>query len=284
MKFWHIIGNPPYQPSVNRGKDKGDGGSGSGNVIWDKFVTKSLDVLKTNGYLCLVHPAKWRKPLDKVGEEMMKHQFHYLEIHNDQDGLKTFGATTRYDWYIMQNCLVTTKTVIKDEIGNTIKLDIAKLPFVPNFDFDLSARILAKDGEEICKIHFISGAYRVYLPHMSKEKRENFIYPCVTATSTEGIRLCYSNTKDRGLFGIPKLIFSDARHIVNAVVDWEGEYGMTQNAMGIQIDSKTEGEEMKKALESEKFNTFLKACRWSNFQIDYRMFKFFRKDFWKEFV
>lgn len=52
----------------------------------------------------------------------------------------------------------------------------------------------------------------------------------------------------------------------------------------LPITSESEGIKIKSALESDKFNEFLKACRWSNFQIDYKMFKYFRKDFWKEFI
>ena len=27
----------------------------------------------------------------------------YLEIHNESDGIATFKAETRYDWYVIQN-------------------------------------------------------------------------------------------------------------------------------------------------------------------------------------
>ena len=72
--------------------------------------------------------------------------------------------------------------------------------------------------------------------------------------------------------------------IIKTSVIWMRLNSKRGQHQGIQIDSKTEGEEMKKALESEKFNNFLKACRWSNFRIEWQMFKYFRKDFWKEFI
>lgn len=32
------------------------------------------------------------------------------------------------------------------------------------------------------------------------------------------------------------------------------------------------------------YKVIIRACKWSTFQIDYRIFRFFRKDFWKEFI
>jgi len=279
VKFSVVIGNPPYQPPVVN-----EGGSGSGAVLWDKFVMAGIKLLKPHGYLCFVHPAKWRKPQDKLGAEMRKYQFHYLEMHTDSDGLKTFGATTRYDWYVMQNCPADGNTNIKDEVGNTLTMDITKWPFIPNTQFDLVEKLLAKGKEERCVILYDGSTYDRRKEWMATDKGHKHIYPCVNSTGLKGVRCYYSNTKDKGLFGISKLVFSDARHVVNAVLDLNGEYAMTQNAMAIPVSYKKEGEAMKLALESERFNAFLKSCRWSNFRIDYRMFQFFRKDFWREFL
>ena len=280
MKFSVIIGNPPYQPPV---EDKGGGGSGSRNTLWDKFVELSLELVEKDGYLCLVHPAKWRKPLDELGKRMKAKQFHYLEIHNANDGIKTFGAGTRYDWYILQNTLATNSSIVKDELGEEHKIDLSKMDLIPNFDFELLEKVLAKPGCPKCEILFSYKNYETRQEWMNEKQDNTFKYPCVTATADKGVRLWYSSKKGE-FFGIPKIIFSDAYQVSNAVVDMGGKYAMTQHAMAIPISSQQEGEQMKQALESEKFNTFLKACRWSNFQIDWRMFQFFRKDFWKEFT
>ncbi len=55
---------------------------------------------------------------------------------------------------------------------------------------------------------------------------------------------------------------------------------MTQHAMAIK-DSKVNLQKIKKALDSKEFNEILKACLWSNFQIDWRLFTYLKKDFWK---
>ena len=55
---------------------------------------------------------------------------------------------------------------------------------------------------------------------------------------------------------------------------------MTENAMAIEIDDLEEGQILKKYIESEKFKIILKACSWSNYSIDWRLFTYFRKDFY----
>jgi hypothetical protein len=63
-----------------------------------------------------------------------------------------------------------------------------------------------------------------------------------------------------------------------------GDYGMTQGSMAIVIDSLEDVSSIKKALLSDGFNSFLKTVMWSNFRIDWRLFSYLKKDFWKEFI
>ena len=284
MKFDVIVGNPPYQPPVAR--EEGCGGSGSGGTLWDKFVTLSIDLVKDDGFVCLVHPAKWRKPNDSLWKQMRNKKLHYLEIHNDQDGKKIFGATTRYDWYVLQNCLANgSKTVIKDELGNQFVTDLSRWPFLPNFAFDLVESAIAKGDDIKCEVIFSFSEYEHRKPWMSKVKTVEFKYPCIhwTGKTEPFIKYMYSSEK-KSMFGVPKLIFSETRSVANAVVDFQGQYGLTNQSIGLAISSQEEGEQIKKALESVKFNNFLEACRWSMFRIDYLMFKYFKKDFWKAFL
>jgi hypothetical protein len=93
----------------------------------------------------------------------------------------------------------------------------------------------------------------------------------------------YSKVNDRGHFGIPKIIFGETG-IQDVVIDIEGNYGMTQNAMAIEVNNMDEAELIKKALLSEKFKDLLKSCLWSSYRIEWSMFIDFKEDFWKEFI
>ena len=282
MQYDVVFMNPPYQAQVKR--DSADGGSGTGSTLYDKFICKAFQLLVKSGFLCAVHPSKWRKPEDKLFREFQQRCLFYLSIANKQTGKKVFSTTTRFDWYVLQNLDKRHKTLILDENGNDGEYDLKDWPFIPNFSFDILEKILAKPGEKTCPVLYLGGAYDKRRPHMSDNQTDTHIYPCVNSTCKSGVRCYYSNTQSKGLFGIPKIIFGEADTIQNSIVDFDGEYAMTPCAIAVQIDSKHEGEQIKMALESQRFNDFLKACRWSNFRIEWRMFKYFRHDFWKEFI
>lgn len=73
--------------------------------------------------------------------------------------------------------------------------------------------------------------------------------------------------------------------VYNSLNDFDGKYGMTQDSFGIIIKSYNEGENILRAIKSEKFIKLLKnSCSWSNFRIDWRLFTYLKKDFWKGFI
>jgi hypothetical protein len=121
----------------------------------------------------------------------------------------------------------------------------------------------------------------------SEKKEKDFIYPLIhSTTKTQGIKYRYTNTKSPPvrnhieMFGYPKVIFGQSG-IFNAVIDMEGKYGMTDCAMAIKVDDLEMATELKKYIEGEEFKNILDACSWGNFRIDWRMFNYFKKDFYK---
>jgi hypothetical protein len=110
-QFDIIVGNPPYNDN--------SGNKGKGHTLWTKFVELSLNkILNKNGYLVFIHPSLWRQ-IDHPCLKLIKDKrLIYLEIHNVDDGQKMFRCATRYDWYVLQNTLLTDFTS-----GNTLSTD-----------------------------------------------------------------------------------------------------------------------------------------------------------------
>ncbi|NPV13223.1 MAG: hypothetical protein HPY57_15800 [Ignavibacteria bacterium] len=118
---------------------------------------------------------------------------------------------------------------------------------------------------------------------VSDEKNDEFKYTLIHSTPKGGTRYMYSSRNDNGHFGVSKVIFGDSG-IGDVIIDMKGDYGMTQHSMAIIFSDIEEANNIKKALLSNKFNEFLKTVMWSNFQIDWRLFSYLKKDFWKEFI
>ena len=283
-KFDFVVMNPPYQAPTNRKED--DGGSGTGSSYWHKFVEKALSILKDGGHLCTVHPPLWRKPESKIGSVISSHDLLYLEMHGETDGRKTFGCGTRYDWYILRKSSEGVTTPIICEDGSSEELDIKGMPFIPNKNLSFVLSLMAKQDEPTCGIIYDSSAYETRKPWMSEIQDETFKHPCVHSTTQKGIRWMYSSRNDKGLFGVSKVIFGEGggHGINNPVIDMAGEYGMTHHALGIKVDSLEEAEMIVKAMTSEKFAEFLASTLYGNFGIEWRTFKYLRKNFWREFI
>jgi hypothetical protein len=285
-KFDAVIGNPPYNNKQNN-----SGKRGGGDSLWNKFVIRTINKwISKNGYIIYVHPSGWRKPESERSKykdmfKIMTHnkQMIYLEIHGLKDGLKIFKCGTRYDWYIIKNCSNNNKTIIKDEKGIVKEIDMLKFKFLPNYEIGMIKKILVKENERNCDVLFSNSAYETRKKWMSKKQDKEFKYSCIHSTPKNETIYWYSSINNNGFFGISKIIFGESG-INDVIIDMKGEYGMTQEAIGIKINTLNEGINIKKCIESDKFKQLLNACSWSNFRIDWRMFKYFKKDFWKEFI
>jgi len=277
MKFDVVIGNPPYQTASDN--------KGAGHTLWDKFVQISLDLTQENGHMCLVHPAGWRRPTGEfvnLGKIMQKKQIKYLEIHSIEDGEKTFGACTRYDWYVLENSPNYENTVVVGEDGDVEEINLLNLPCIPNGKFRQILNLLAKSEKD--KINLISDRsnYGADKSHMSKTQTVEFKYPCIYFLPKKGIQLRWSNTNKNGHFGVPKVIFSNGA-ACEILCDETGKYGLTQWAYGV-VDENKNLPLIKQAMESE---AFVKLCKYMRFTLDLydvRFISCLRKDFWKEFL
>lgn len=82
---------------------------------------------------------------------------------------------------------------------------------------------------------------------------------------------------------MPKVILN-ANENQYPVNDYDGKYGMSELSFGIPIRSKKQGDDIVKAINSSEFKEIIKATKWGAFQTDYKMFKYFKPDFYKHFL
>jgi len=298
MNFDVIIGNPPFQKDkVN----KLQGGYG-GRTLWDKFVVKIFNILNTNGYLAFITPPEWRKPENNLYELMTnQNQLLYLHIYGERQGQEKFHVSQRFDLYIIQHKHKYKNTKIVDELNDSIELNLTNWPFLPNYDYNTISHIITTEQKGI-KIIYSSTLYETRKEYICDKKqnavciiknpqgkivrespKQDFKYPVVHSINQSGIVFWYSSDNTKGHFGIPKVLlnFNRNQYPVN---DFDGDYGMSQITFGIPITSRKQGDEIVKAINTDAFKEIIKATKWGAFQTDWRMFKYFKPDFYKYFL
>lgn len=259
--FSAVIGNPPYNNLS---------GTGGSRKLWDKFVYLSINICKQNGFVLLIHPPNWRKPENKILEEVKKYNLISLNMLSEKEGIKYFKCSTKIDYYLLQKNKYRGYTMIND----ILKIDISNLDFIPNQDFELFDKINGH-MDIICP----NTSYSSDMKWMKDD--QNLKYKYILSINKNEIKYKYSNEL-KNYVNNKKVIVSLGRYPY-PYNDYKGEYGMSCYNFGIPINSKEEGENIVKCINSEKFLNLLKVNKWGSYNIEWRMFKYFKSDFWKEF-
>jgi hypothetical protein len=261
-EFHAVIGNPPYQPPSNDKK--------GGKSIWNEFVNLSLlTLLKENGYLLFVHPALWRKPDNKLKELMFSKQIHYLSINSDNEGLKMFGATTRFDYYLLENIQTYKHTKIQfEDKKEYIKIQ-NDLPFIPNFGWSIFEKVFKKYTNNGILVEGDSQCH-TSRNYVSKTEKDNYTYKLLNSISkTKGKTFCYSS-KPHKTQNNKKVLFSNGRHIVPFYDN--GELGITQGGLYVLVNNEIEGNKIVSFLNTKIMIFIMNATKWSNFETCKQLF------------
>jgi len=277
-KIWNldglncIIGNPPY--------NKGSGNGGS-KKLWDAFVRYSIDNLLDEGYLLYVHPPGWRKPHHPDNElyNLIKsHNLLYLKILTEKESNNYFNCGTKADYYLLQKSDYKKTTLIVNSDGEKY-YNIEDWPFLPNMNYDLFKKIITfnKNNNILCP-NTSGGDFN------KKTTDEVKKYTYIKTINQKGIEKRYSEINIEKYFVNEKKIILSLGRYAYPIIDKKGEYGLSSSTMGIKFNTDEEGENILKAVKSELFNNLLKNNKWSSFNIEWRMYTYFKEDFWKEFI
>jgi len=273
--FDAVIGNPPYNDD--------SGNKGKGHTLWTVFIEKSLKIwLSLNGYLLFVSPSLWRQSDHPLQNLMKSKQIIYLEIHDEKDGLKTFKCNTRYDIYLIQNNSYEIDTIIKTQKREIIHVNLTEWKFIPNFKFVELKQMIDNTKEKI-NILYSRSDYASDKKWTKKEKTDIYKYPVVYSINRKNEpRFIWSEIKTKeGHYGFPKVIFGSGA--TGFMIDKEGKYACSEFCTGI-IDEVENLENIANILNSPNFKEIILATSVSKAEINRKILKHFKKDFWKEFI
>ena len=268
-----VVGNPPY--------NDGSGNKGKGHTLWTRFVEIALNKwIKVDKYLVYVHPSLWRQINHGLQTYLKNKQMIFLQIYDEKDGVKYFRCNTRFDWYLLQNIPNQKNTLIVDQDKQQIELNLLEWNFIPNCKFSEVQKLI--NGTEKVNIIHDRTNYGSDKKWTNKIIDNIYKYPCIYSINRQNCaKYIYSKVNTNGHFQIPKVIFASGA--TGIIIDNKGEYGLSEWASGI-VDESVNFENIKRCLLSKKFNKVIQAISVSKAEINYKILKEFKKDFWREFI
>lgn len=280
VPFDVIVGNPPYQSLLALDVYKGSQGK---RILWNLFVQRCLSSTWLRGYLAFITPPGWRRPEARLYPLMTReNRLHFLHVYGEKAGRDWFHVQTRFDAYVIQRGGGGIgKTLIVDELGESHLECVVAWPFLPNYCYDEIRNLLVPRDKGIAVI-FHSNEHDAR--KLKRVKTAAFPYAVVHTQNRNGLGILYSDRPSNAL-STPKVILNFNRTLY-PYNDSRGEYGLSQLSFGIPLsfgiarddDIEEVGNAVIRALQSATFQQIVRATKWTAFQTDYRMFRYFSRD------
>lgn len=119
LKFDVIIGNPPYQGTNTVSDDRTQP---KNHNLWTKFIHKSFEIVKDEGYVAFVTPDSWMSPTNDVFQLFKENQLHAVDVECGQ----YFNVGSSFTSWIAQKTPVT-----KDTKFNNVSVNLKDFPYLP---------------------------------------------------------------------------------------------------------------------------------------------------------
>jgi hypothetical protein len=113
-----ILGNPPYNKGGIRshtGKQLGE----KNETIWTRFIEKSFEWLKPDGFMVFINPLSWLKKSHSLHNNMLEKHVVWLKLWDNSQSKGEINADIPISLYILQNTVNTPNK--KTEITSILK-------------------------------------------------------------------------------------------------------------------------------------------------------------------
>ena len=258
-EFDLIVANPPYAKLLDNGKRS----SKNHNLIKD-FLTKSLSILKPDGYLLFITPDNWMSFADRntIIGKLTELQIVHLDIHIAKKYFKKIGSS--FTWYIIKNCKYYKDISVSCLWKNKIYIDNVKSmkrKYIPLLYNSIVEEILSKiiDNNLFKKFEIKTSSYlhRYTKKHLiSNEKTDIYKYKLIHTP----LQTVYSSIPHKYQDGYKVFISTTDKYKV--FID---NCGMTQSIVFIICNNEEEAIKYKNILEHPLYRFINNICRWGNF-------------------
>ncbi len=261
MKFDVSINNPPYQNAQN-----------TGNPIWQHHVKEIFNRVKEGGYVVNIHPAGWRAtwPIDDKGayseihDVLFSKNIQVLSIHSSSEGLKTFNAGTRYDWYIAKNEPYTGPTQIRFEGGKDfVEIDLSDWNCIPNFAHNMWID-LKKFSPGLYFKRYRTADATPTRSWVSKEPKEGYDYPIINTIQQNKVVKYWSSILQEEIADKKKVMLPEGGYPY-AIYD-DGKHGSGCGCLSMIVESEEEAQTIINFLRSKVGWAIMMSTKWGNFR------------------
>lgn len=248
--------------------------SGTGNSVWRIHYKSYLKMVKTNGYLIINLPPKWRSPhvLDKGKRKLVKStifkdlkhtQIVFIRMINESSGYNH----VRSDSIVVKKSKRNTTTKIVDINNKEYNISLDGYEWLPNSMIDEIKTFIANDPNNLIDIrHKFEAEPRGADIKKQKEKTDTHQYPCINSIKQDGsLVLFYSKNPNLTMLSLPKVVLSHSGNCY-AYNDYEKQYGVTHHGYSVIVKTNEEAEKICNFVKSDYFKKLSEACRWSTKQ------------------
>ncbi len=228
MKFDVVIGNPPYQENSTKGKSKG-GGRGGDKNLYSKFIKKSDELLKQDGFLMFLTPPAIFSPKNK-NKEVIFNPNNNLVLVKIFDENPFPNVSTNVCYFMMKKTLKTTTKFLTT--NGEIELNLSETDILPSVFNQNTISIFNKlfnsqfekfNFERDCSLHSQNAEL------FSNEQNENFQYPVYN-----GSKIKYTSVIPQNM-GVEKIVVSRSGYY-KPIVD-NGNIGTTETNFFIRSNN-----------------------------------------------
>jgi adenine-specific DNA-methyltransferase len=246
MQFDVIIGNPPYQGN----NDKGTKQPKSHN-LWSKFVDRSMELIKDDGFVGFVTPDSWMSPNSQVLKTFKDNSLIWV----DTEVGKYFTVGSSFTAWVMQKNKNTQSVSI-----DGLAVAINKLQYLPrNFakTYPIHDKVINSTDPKLgilCDTSCHSDH-----KHKNFSDTKDAIYKYTTFHTNAQTKFCKKQSKD---FSKSKIIWTTSGYFKPFFS--VGDLGTSEVCQYILVDS-ANAQNILSYLDSKLYKFIVNTGKWSGF-------------------
>jgi len=258
IRFDLIVANPPYAKLLVNGKRA----SKNHNMI-GSFISKTLDLLKPNGYMLYITPDNWMSFSDRntLINRLTKLQIHHINIHLCKKYFKKVGSS--FTWYLIENTPFYKDITIEGIWKKTKYISHVKSQernYIPLFYNKRIQSILSKtvdcDNEKF-KIETSSDLHKYTKRNLIRDQEDD----------THKYRLIH--TPKQHVWSSRPHKYQDGYKVFMSTTSYYGTFvdncGMTQSIVFIRCENNEKADNISQVLNHPLYKFINDICRYGNF-------------------